>query len=211
MRHLLPVRRLQEDLDISGLDSDLWRGDLARITRYWSGEPASESRSCAAQLLWSDAALYVRFEAARGDELVISDAPVLTDKTLGLWDRDVCEIFVAPDRYQPDQYFEFEVAPTGEWVDLAIEWSPQGRKTDASYRSNMITAARIEIDKVVMAMRIDWEAFGRVPQTGDIWLGNLFRCVGRTPERGYLAWQPTLTEVPNFHVPDAFGEFAFMP
>jgi hypothetical protein len=48
------------------------------------------------------------------------------------------------------------------------------------------------------------------PKSGDVWLGNLLRCVGRDPDRGYLAWQPTMTEKPNFHVPEKFGEFEFV-
>jgi alpha-galactosidase len=61
-----------------------------------------------------------------------------------------------------------------------------------------------------MAIKIPWEALGRKPKPGDIWLGNIFRCVGSDPDRGYLAWQPTLTEKPNFHVPEKFGMFSFV-
>ncbi len=62
----------------------------------------------------------------------------------------------------------------------------------------------------MIAMRIPWEAFGRgAPRRGEVWRVNLFRCVGAEPERGYLAWRPTRTELPNFHVPDAFGRLRF--
>jgi alpha-galactosidase len=73
----------------------------------------------------------------------------------------------------------------------------------------MESAARIEKGKVVMAMKIPWTAFGVTPKAGDVWLGNLFRCVGKDPTRGYLAWSPTMTANPNFHVPEKFGEFVF--
>ena len=53
------------------------------------------------------------------DPLVMSDDPNLASKTLGLWDRDVVEIFIAPDVNEPRRYYEFEAAPNGEWVDLA--------------------------------------------------------------------------------------------
>jgi len=74
----------------------------------------------------------------------------------------------------------------------------------------MQSAAKIEQDKVVMAIKIPFSALGRTPKAGDIWLGNLFRCVGKDPTRGYLAWQPTKTKEPAFHVPKAFGEFQFV-
>jgi alpha-galactosidase len=73
----------------------------------------------------------------------------------------------------------------------------------------MKSAAKIEKDKVIMAIKVEWKAFGKTPNKGDIWLGNLFRCVGKDPDRGYLAWRPTKTETPNFHIPGAFGEIKF--
>jgi hypothetical protein len=74
----------------------------------------------------------------------------------------------------------------------------------------MESAARIETGKVSMAIKIQWKAFGKTPKVNDVWKGNLFRCVGSGETRGYLAWSPTETETPNFHVPEAFGEFEFV-
>ena len=128
---------------------------------------------------------------------------------MNLWDRDVCEIFIAPDKTVPNKYYEFEVAPTGEWIDLAIEALPDKRVTDWDYSSGMKAAARVGKNRVVMALRVEWKAFGTKPDTGEVWLGNLFRCVGSNPGRGYLAWSPTRTAMPAFHVPKAFGVFVF--
>ena len=76
----------------------------------------------------------------------------------------------------------------------------------------MLTGEIVQIEngRIQMAVKIEWNAFGRVPKAGDVWLGNLFRCVGKDPDRGYLAWSPTGTEVPDFHVPEKFGEFLFV-
>jgi len=73
----------------------------------------------------------------------------------------------------------------------------------------MTTAARIEKDRVTIAMRIPWNHWIHEPQTGERWRVNLFRCVGSDPDRGYLAWQPTRTPQPNFHVPQVFGWLIF--
>ena len=127
-----------------------------------------------------------------------------------LWDRDVCEIFIAPDNREPRKYFEFEVAPNGEWIDLTIDLTSGTRETGWDYKSGMKSTAKIGKDKVVMAIKVEWKALGKTPKTGDVWLGNLFRCVGKDPTRGYLAWQPTFTKEPAFHVPDKFGKFVFM-
>ena len=146
----------------------------------------------------------------RAEPLVMSDDPNLASKSLGLWDRDVVEIFIAPDVNETRRYYEFEAAPNGEWVDLAIDLTSGKRETDPAYNSGMQTAARIEDGKVVTAIRIPWRSLGKRPTAGDVWAGNLYRCVGRDPDRGYLAWSPTLTEAPNFHVPERFGEFVFV-
>jgi alpha-galactosidase len=199
------------DFELSNMDRSVWaKSPRTLIDRYWNGSSAPKHRSFTACLLWSDDFFYVRFDAAQAELLVVSVSPKTEIKTLGLWDRDVCEIFIAPDDAEPRRYFEFEVAPTGEWVDLSIDSTDRTRKTDTEYRSGMEAFAEIGQDTVTMAMKIPWEAFGKRPGSGDVWHGNLFRCVGCDPDRGYLAWSPTMTEVPNFHVPDRFGKFVFV-
>lgn len=181
------------------------------IKKYWSGEAAPVDRHAKARILWTKFALYVRFEAAQNELLIVNETPNIKSKTLGLWDRDVCEIFVAPDLHKPEKYFEFEIAPTGEWIDLAIKITADGkRETDFDFNSGMKTASKIEKNKVLSAMKIEWKALGRTPIAGDVWKGNLFRCVGAGETRGYLAWRPTRTPEPNFHAPEAFGEFKFV-
>lgn len=206
----LEIKYIAKDFDVKQLDSSVWqRADCVKIGRYWSGEAAPARRAFTVKLLWSDTALYVRFEAMQTEPLVVSEKPDLSKKTLNLWDRDVCEIFIAPDRADRNRYFEFEVAPTGEWIDLGIEVTPAERKTDWDYESNMTSAARVDKDKIVMAMKIPFASLGTTPKAGDVWLGNLFRCVGSGSTRGYLAWSPTMTTEPAFHVPKAFGELHF--
>ena len=160
--------------------------------------------------MWSKVALYVRFEANQAEPIVMSETPNVQTKTKGLWDRDVCEIFLAPNKAEFRKYFEFEIAPNGEWIDLGIHQLPEKRETDWEYNSGMKSATRIEKDKVVMAIKVEWKAFGKTPKAGDIWLGNILRAMGSEPNRGYLAWSPTETKQPNFHVPEKFGEFEFV-
>lgn len=201
---------LERDFAIGDLTNKSWeRAETRAIDNYWSGKPAPVGRAFEARVLWSETALYVRFDANREEPLVISDDPVLDQKTLGLWERDVCEIFIAPDISDPCKYFEFEAAPTGEWLDLSVDMSGDERVTNIEYDSGMQAVARIDEKSILIAMCIPWEAFGKKPSVGNVWLGNIFRCVGKEPDRGYLAWRPTITEIPNFHVPSAFGKFEF--
>jgi len=207
---MLTIKHVPKDFDINKLDDPTWKkAAKASVTTYWSGAEAPEGRRFWAWLLWSDTALYVRFEANQTEPLVVSEKPDLTKKVKGLWERDVCEIFIAPNRSEANKYFEFEIAPTGEWIDLGIELTPKERLTDWDYMSKLESAARIEKGGVVMAIKIPFASLGKTPKAGDVWLGNLFRCVGKDPTRGYLSWRPTKTPKPNFHVPSAFGEFHF--
>ncbi|HXG83964.1 MAG TPA: carbohydrate-binding family 9-like protein [Pyrinomonadaceae bacterium] len=206
----IEITRVEKDFSVDDFENQSWRkANEIEINKYWSGEIAPNGRHFKARLLWSDAAFYVRFRANQAEPLIVSDAPNLKSKTKGLWDRDVCEIFVAPDSDEPQKYFEFEIAPNGEWIDLKIHQTRNGRESAFDYDSGMKSAARIEEYKVSIAVKIEWKAFGKTPKTGDVWRGNLFRCVGFGETRGYLAWQPTKTDKPNFHVPEAFGEFEF--
>lgn len=207
----IPVTWLDADLEVSLCERDTFQASsIQRIYRYWNGEAAPPGRGFTCMLRWSANYFVAIFETENSDEVVVSESPILDSKTIGLWERDVCEIFIAPDRNEPRKYFEFELAPTGEWLDLAIDSTSGERVTDWDYRSHMHVAAKIEKDRIVMAMKIPWEALGKKPKAGDVWLGNIFRCVGKDPTRGYVTWQPTLTENPNFHVPEAFGEFVFV-
>ncbi len=204
------IYHIEKDFPITDFDNPNWQNsDEILIEKYWSGEDAPLGRHAKARLLWSANAVYVRFEANQTEPLIVAEKPNLTSKTKGLWDRDVCEIFLAPNIEDYRHYFEFEIAPNGEFIDLEVRQLPDKRDTDWDYDSEMKSSAKIEEDKVVMAIKIEWKAFGKTPNKGDVWLGNLFRCVGAGETRGYLAWSPTKTDVPNFHVPDAFGEFEF--
>jgi len=211
MNGKIEIAHIEKDFPISELDNAKWeRAKEILIEKYWAGEIAPVRRHAKAKLLWSDSAFYVRFEANQTEPLIVSDAPNLKTKTIGLWDRDVCEIFVAPNQSETKKYYEFEIAPNGEWLDLGICQSPEKRETDFEYDSGMQSAAKIETDKITMAIKIPWRAFGKIPQANEIWKGNLFRCVGNGTTRGYLAWSPTKTAQPNFHIPEAFGEFQFV-
>lgn len=211
MTDRIRIAHIEKDFPVNELYNQLWRkaGEIT-IDTYWSGESAPDYRHFRAKLLWSDSALYVRFEANQHEPLIVSEKPNLATKTNGLWDRDVCEIFLAPDMENPRKYYEFEIAPNGEWLDLGIYQKTGERITDWDYESKMHSAAEIEKDKVRMAIKIEWKAFGKAPEASEIWRGNLLRCVGSGENRGYLAWSPTLTEEPSFHVPERFGEFEFI-
>jgi len=207
---MLIARHIGRSLSEDDFDNLIWdQCQPVRIEHYWSGEPAMASRHAEARVCWSSEALHVRFVGMQQEPLIVSENARTDKKTLGLWDRDVCEIFLAPNSSEPWRYFEFEAAPTGEWVDLGITVKPSGRETDWDFASGFTTAARLKQEQLLVGMRIPWSKAIPKPKAGDEWCVNVFRCVGpEAPER-YLAWRPTRTEEPNFHIPEAFGTLRF--
>ena len=209
-KQIVEARYISSDLDIGDLQNAEWtKAQPVKIDHYWSGEPAPVGRHAEARILWTNKALYVRYVCNQAEPLVISDHPQTQTKTMNLWDRDVCEIFIAPDPNVPEKYLEFEAAPTGEWLDVAIDLTSGERQSDWKFNSQMTTAAHIEKDRVTVAMRIPWNDRIPQPQRGEHWHANLFRCVGTDPKLRYLCWQPTRTPEPFFHVPQMFGWLGF--
>ena len=197
-------------LTANALDHPEWeRAQPIRITHKWSGTLAPASRHAEARIIWTNESLLVRFVCRQEEPLIVNSNPLLSKKTIRLWDGDVCEIFIAPDPITPERYFEFEASPTAEWVDLAISLKPSGRQTDFEFQSGMSAAAIVDGSQVTIAMQIPWSGFLPKPQKGDMWRVNLFRCVGVGDDR-YLAWQPTYAPEPNFHVPEVFGWLNFL-
>ena len=197
-------------INTDDFENEVWqRCRPETIAHLWSGAPAPVERQAEVRICWSDEALHVRFVGNQHEPLVVSPEPVTDRETLGLWDRDVCEIFIAPNPKNPSRYFEFEAAPTGEWVDLGILLTAEGRHTDWNYSSGFSVAARVSDSKLTIAMSIPWSDSIPKPKPKDQWLINLFRCVGREAPDRYLAWRPTHTPEPAFHVSEAFGSLIF--
>ena len=66
----------------------------------------------------------------------------MTSRGVKLWDRDVVEMFLGDDWNNIRHYREFEIAPTGDWIDLAIDLDK--KNYDRSWRSGWRTMARID-------------------------------------------------------------------
>ncbi|MEZ5353811.1 MAG: carbohydrate-binding family 9-like protein [Bryobacteraceae bacterium] len=140
--------------------------------------------------------------------------PSATDSARrGIWDRDVVEIFLGDDWENIRHYREFEIAPTGDWIDLAIDLDRRGQNRD--WRSGWEHRARIDEKSKT------WYAACRIPlasvtaaevKVGTRWRANLYRIDGEGPDsqRRFLCWQPTcvLNRDPN-HVPENFGTLIF--
>ena len=171
----------------------------------WRGQNSNPDLQTTVRVLWTQRDLYLRFECRYRDLFVFSDADAdrRRDK---LWERDVAEAFLQPDPSRERYYREFEVSPNGMWIDLDV--FPGGI---ANLHSGMKSS--VALDEKAHS----WSAELAIPMKALTehfdprleWRVNFYRVEGRQEPRSYLAWQPTRTPEPNFHVPSAFGRMKF--
>ena len=120
----------------------------------------------------------------------------------------MAEVFLQPDPSREHYYKEFEVSPNGMWIDLDISPGPLQDLKSGMTRSvfldekSHLWAAELAIPLKALTANFDHTA---------VWRTNFYRVEGKDEPRNYLAWQPTNTPQPNFHVPSAFGRLKFQP
>jgi len=198
-----------------------------RFDADWQGRDSDPALETDVRVLWSPATLYLRF-ACRYRELFVFEDSDPNGRRDHLWDRDVAEAFLQPDyvalevdHVAPDAlirggrdegvrpymfYKEFEVAPNGMWIDLDI--SPSGL---ADLQSGLTRSVQVDERRRnwVAEMAIPMKAITAKFDPSAVWRANFYRVEGRAEPRQYMAWQPTRTPQPNFHVPQAFGTLRF--
>lgn len=181
------------------------RSGLLRFNADWQGKNADPERETEVRLLWTPEILFLRFQARYRTITVFADAEP-NGRRDQLWDRDVGEAFLQPDRSHLRRYKEFEVSPNGFWIDLDIA---PGEKHDLKSRlkrravldeANKIWTAELAIPMKCLVAKFDPAVAWRV---------NFYRVEGAEEPRFYSAWKRTGTPMPNFHVPEAFGELVF--
>ena len=175
-----------------------------RFSHDWQGRNPDPARETQARVLWSDAILYIRFDCSYRDIYVFPDSDP-NGRRNELWDRDVAEVFLQPDPSRIRYYREFEISPNGMWIDLDIFPGGLSDLKSGVQRSVWLDqashtwAAELAIPLRALTANFDPKA---------VWRINFYRIEGRDP-RTYLAWQPTNSPEPNFHVPEAFGTLGF--
>jgi hypothetical protein len=161
---------------------------------------------------WTDSDLYLLFICPYTELNLWLPADNSKDR-LKLWDRDVVEFFLGDNWSDIKRYREFEIAPTGDWVDLDIDLN--GDKSTATWNSGFQHQGRIDEKTHI------WYAAARVPLSsvsdkkvtpGTKWRSNLYRIDGLGPDSGrrFMCWQQTCAgkRDPN-HVPEHFGTLVF--
>jgi alpha-galactosidase len=177
-----------------------------RFNADWQGKNADPERETEVKLLWTPEWLYLRFHAKFRIITVFPD-PEPNGRREQLWDRDVAEVFLQPDPWQPRRYKEFEVSPNGFWIDLDIA---PGEKHDLKSGLRRRVVLNADAKAWVAELALPMKCLVKHFDPAATWRVNFYRVEGAAEPRFYSAWRATGTPAPNFHVPEAFGELVFI-
>ena len=205
----IDAKRAAADFTLDGnLSKKPWQDAIwVQFSHSMSGAenyPAQETRVAS---LWTDKYLYFAF-SCKYDALNVFEGEDTAKERWELWNRDVAEVFLNPQPERQFHYYEFEVAPNNQWVDLEITRG-EGPGHDAAWNSGFEHATKIDAKNHV------WTAEMRIPlasmgvsgaKSGTEWRANFFRAAGKGSDRQrlFLAWS-TIPEGVTFHVPSRFG------
>src|SRR5712671_3147613 len=184
------VKRSSIDVAPDGdLSKTFWKNsDFVEFDQDAWGKSHYPEVSTRVKSLWTDSYIYFGF-LGRYDSL----------NTYG--DEDP-----GPERVQ--HYYEFEVAPNNQWIDLEIDKTKEPFNS-ASWNSGFEHATRID------AKNHTWTTEMRIPlaainvsslRAGTRWRANFFRAAGQGGDdhRKFLAWS-IIPGGTTFHVPTRFG------
>jgi hypothetical protein len=173
--------------------------------------PGSETRvaSC-----WTAGYLYLAFWSKYQNLNTYQGEDVALERWQ-LWEKDVVEAFINPQPQQSTHYYEFEVAPNDQWIDLEVDLN-RDSFIDPGWNSDFAHATRVD------AMQHVWTAEMRIPvlsmnvdrvAPNTEWRINFYRAdgLGNDQERRMLSWSPLPLNPPqnSFHQPASFGILRF--
>jgi len=199
--------RLQNPLVSDGMPSpqDWERAQPVSFDRDWQGKNDEPDRQTEVRLLWSPDAIYVRFRCLYRTIHVFDDSEP-NGRRDQLWERDVAEVFLQPSNLGGRHYKEFEVSPNGQWIDLTI--APEGGEPLNSGLRRVVSLNETR-KQWIAVLAIPMKSLTEHFDLATSWRVNFYRCEGANPRRAYLAWRPTYSSRPNFHVPESFGKLRF--
>lgn len=166
--------------------------------------PAEKTRAAA---VWTDKYVYFLFWC-KYEQLNVFEGEDFSKERWELWNKDVAEVFLNPQPERLWHYYEFEVAPNNQWIDLEI--TGKGIEAhDAKWNSGFEHATHVDAQNHIWTaeMRIPLSAMNvSAPKAGMEWRANFYRAtgLGSDDKRKFLAWS-VIREGTTFHAPNYFG------
>ena len=196
------------------LDKGVWRlAPRAGFDHNYTGDKRYPELRTEVASLWSDKYVYFAFWC-KYKEINTYKSEDPAKERWELWERDVVEVFLNPEPEKVNHYYEFEVAPNNQWLDLEIDLDATPFN-DAGWNSGFEHAVRIDEKRHLWTceMRIPLSALKAHITSGAQWRGNFYRAEGMGPDeqRSLLAWSTVPAKPEAFHNPSRFGIIRFLP
>ncbi len=195
------------------LEKSVWsKAQRQRMDTEWgSGRAAPQSGTHVASL-WSTRFVYFAFWC-KYSVLNIYEGENPAKEKWELWNRDVVEVFLNPSPTRFKHYYEFEVSPNNQWIDLEIDLGKEPFN-DSGWDSGFEHATRVDAKDHI------WTCEMRIPLRsiqvetilpGQEWRLNFYRADGPGDDsrRRFLSWSPNPNTKPTFHQPESFGLIRF--
>ncbi len=196
------------------LDKGVWKlMPRATFDHNYTGDKRYPELTTEVASLWSDSYVYFAFWC-KYREINVYKGEDPAKERWGLWDRDVVEVFLNPEPEKVNHYYEFEVAPNNQWIDLEIDLDRKPFNS-AAWNSGFEHAVKVDEKQHLWMceMRIPLSAMkGRIVP-GAKWRGNFYRAegTGTDEQRSLLAWSTVVAKPEAFHNPSRFGVIRFVP
>lgn len=206
------ARFIPHEFTVNGsLDNEAWKhAQWISFDSSADGKTRYPDLLTQAAMLWTKQSLYLAFRSRYLSlNTYQSENPVM--ERWELWKRDVVELFVNPFPTDVNRYYEFEVAPNNQWIDLKIDKTKSPPLHDASWNSDFMHATRIDPARHIWTCEICIPIRSMdapPPHPGTEWRLNLFRSDGPESARRSLAWS-IVPGSDTFHVPTRFGALQF--
>jgi hypothetical protein len=125
------------------LSKAVWKqAEWVRFDHDMSGNrtyPQAETQVAAA---WTAAYVYFAFRC-NYTTLNVYEGEDIAKERWELWNRDVVEVFINPQPQRVNHYYEFEVAPNNQWIDLEID-KDKNPFNDTTWDSHFDHATRVD-------------------------------------------------------------------
>ncbi|MBR5986441.1 MAG: carbohydrate-binding family 9-like protein [Clostridia bacterium] len=186
--------------------AEAWAGiGFEDINEYPWFDVYPERFPCSAACGWNDKGLFLLMYAC--------ESPIMAKETEfgGMPCMDSCvEFFFSPFPEETPKYINVEINPRGV-CHVGVGNDRYGRKV---YKNSIggfeVTCSEYDGRVWAVSCLIPWslvmENFGKIPAEGDVIKGNFYKCSGPELHEHYGCWKKVLTQRPDYHRPEYFGE-----
>ena len=199
---------ISDFLPDANLNKKIWKqAKWVEIDHSMDGKTSFPAEKTRVAAVWTEKYVYFFFWC-KYERLNVFEGEDSLKERWQLWNKDVVEVFLNPEPERLWHYYEFEVAPTNQWIDLEI--TGKGIEShDAKWNSGFEHATHVDSRNHIWTaeMRIPLSSMNvSEPKVGMEWRANFYRAtgLGSDEKRKFLAWS-VISEGTTFHAPNYFG------